>query len=74
MDAGISKGHFFPHDKTVAMAVADIVVNIDGETSIELSEDEFYKREREAFIKLAKTPLTYQRISGLIEKGITVRN
>ena len=65
---------FGPAQKAVAMAVADIVVNIDGETSIELSEDEFYKREREAFIKLAKTPLTYQRISGLIEKGITVRN
>ncbi len=74
MDEGITKGHFFPHDKTVAMTVASIVVNSENINSIEITEDELYAREREAFIKLAKSKLTYDRISGLIEKGITVRN
>ncbi|MFT7661723.1 MAG: 3-hydroxyacyl-CoA dehydrogenase [Gammaproteobacteria bacterium] len=74
MDNGISDGHFFPHDKTVAMHIANIVVNHDGEGERAASEDELYARERDAFIKLAKTEETKQRISGLLEDGLTIRN
>jgi hypothetical protein len=33
-----------------------------------------YAREREAFIKLAKTAATYQRISSMLDDGAPVRN
>ena len=50
---GIADGLFFPHDKTVAMAVASIVVH-DGDEAIAATEDDLYRREREAFIRLPR--------------------
>ena len=37
-------------------------------------EDELFNRERQAFINLAKTQPTLDRISALIEKGVNLRN
>ena len=74
MDKGITKGIFYPHDKTVAMAVANVVVNVDNENELKITEDDLFERERIAFIKLAKTKLTFDRISALLEKGISLRN
>jgi len=73
MDKGISDGLFFPHDKTVAMAVASIVVSDtpDGET---VTEDDMFARERRAFLGLAKTPETLERITMLMENGQAIRN
>ncbi|NBR41081.1 MAG: hypothetical protein EBT93_16990 [Alphaproteobacteria bacterium] len=73
MDKGISDGLFYPHDKTVAMAVASIVVSDtpDGET---VSEDDMFARERRAFLRLAKTPETLERITMLMEHGQSIRN
>jgi len=73
MDKGISDGLFYPHDKTVAMAVASIVVSDtpDGET---VSEDNMFARERRAFLRLAKTPETLERITMLMEHGQSIRN
>ena len=74
MDKGINDGLFFPHDKTVAMTVAEIVVNSDSEEPLEVSEDELFARERAAFIKLAKTNQTRERISVLLQTGTAPRN
>ena len=74
MDNGIEKGLFYPHDKTVAMQVASVVVNDENDEMLELEEDELFNRERKAFLNLAKTQPTLQRISSLIEKGISIRN
>ena len=73
MDKGIADGLFFPHDKTVAMAVASIVVS-DDEHDTAASEDDLYARERRAFITLAKTPETKARIESMLEKGVMLRN
>jgi 3-hydroxyacyl-CoA dehydrogenase len=45
MQNGINEGLFFPHDKTVAMQVAEIVVNSADENSITVSEQDMYNRE-----------------------------
>ena len=74
MDKGISKGWFFPHDKTVAMSVANIIVNHEANSKLEIEEDQLFERERKSFLNLAKTQLTYDRISSLIDMGQTVRN
>ena len=73
MDKGIEDGLFFPHDKTVAMAVASIVVS-DDENDTAASEDDLYARERRAFLTLAKTPETKARIESMLEKGVMLRN
>ncbi len=74
MDDGISKGWFFPHDKTVAMAIASIVVNTESDEVLTVSEQDMYDRERAAFIYLAKTPETLARIASLLDDGAAVRN
>ena len=56
------------------MQVASVVVNDENDEMLELEEDELFNRERKAFLNLAKTQPTLQRISSLIEKGISIRN
>ena len=73
MDKGIADGLFFPHDKTVAMAVATIVVSDTADVTT-ATEDEMFARERRAFISLAKTAETEARIVSMLEKGIMLRN
>jgi 3-hydroxyacyl-CoA dehydrogenase len=55
------------------MAVASIVVSDtpDGET---VTEDDMFARERRAFLGLAKTPETLERITMLMENGQAIRN
>ena len=66
MDAGVAKKMFSPHDKTVAMAVAGIVVSEDATGKV-VSEDALFARERRAFLHLAQTPETLARIAHLME-------
>ena len=73
MDKGIADGMFYPHDKTVAMAVATIVVS-DTEHAETVSEQDMFARERRAFLALAKTEETLLRIATLMEKGQSLRN
>jgi len=74
MDKGIMDGLFFAHDKTVAMQVAGIVVNSDGDAPLKQSEQDLYDRERRAFLTLAKTKETHARIASLLDTGAAVRN
>ena len=73
MEAGVERGDFMPHDKTVAMTIAGVMIDATGQNG-EATENMLYEREREAFIKLAKTPATYQRISTMLDDGAPVRN
>jgi len=73
MDDGVSKKMFTPHDSTVAMQVATIVCADDGK-AVEVDEDHMYKRERDAFIRLAKTAETRARIEHLLAGRGTLRN
>lgn len=73
MDEGIARKDFYPHDKTVAMHIASILCSEDGAEQ-PASEQDMYRREREAFIRLAKTPESRARINGLLHQGGMVRN
>jgi len=73
MQAGVDKGDFMPHDKTTAMAIASIMVQGAGD-GVDVDEDDLYARERAAFINLAKTKPTHQRISSMLDNGAPVRN
>ena len=73
MQAGVDKGDFMPHDKTTAMAIASIMVQSAGDAA-DVDEDTLYARERAAFISLAKTAPTHQRISSMLDDGAPVRN
>ena len=74
MDKGIQDGLFFPHDKVVAMQIATIVTADEDEASLTQSEDQLYARERRAFIRLAQTAPTHERITTMLDKGTPVRN
>ena len=73
MQQGIDRGDFFPHDKTVAMAIASVMLrgSGDGETADEAA---LYARERAAFIRLAQTSETHERIRTMLDDGAAVRN
>ena len=73
MQEGLDRGTFMPHDKTVAMTIAGVMLS-DLDEKVDVDEDTILAREREAFIKLSKTPETYQRIFTMLENGSPVRN
>ena len=73
MQAGIDRGDFFAHDKTVALAIASVMVADEGEGP-ETDEQGLYDRERRAFLRLAKTAPSKERITSLLEQGEAVRN
>ena len=73
MQDGVSRGDFMPHDRTVAMEIAGIVLRGagDGETA---SEHDLYARERRAFINLCQTPETHARMASMLDDGAAIRN
>jgi 3-hydroxyacyl-CoA dehydrogenase len=73
MQEGIDRGDFMPHDKTVAMAIASVMLRGEGDSET-ADEQELYARERAAFIRLAKTPQTHARISSMLDDGEAIRN
>ncbi len=73
MDKGIASGDFYPHDKTVAMHIANVVCHEKGESTA-VTEDDLYARERENFVKLAQTPQTRARIHHVLHVGGALRN
>ncbi|MFK8079642.1 MAG: 3-hydroxyacyl-CoA dehydrogenase NAD-binding domain-containing protein [Granulosicoccus sp.] len=73
MDAGIERGDFHAHDKSVAMHIASVMCSADGSEQ-RVSETMMYQREREAFVLLAKTPQTRARIYSLLHGTGLIRN
>ncbi len=66
MDQGLKKGWFTQHNKTTAMEIATIVVNVDADLPETVSEQDMLDRERAAFLRLAKTPESRARIEGML--------
>lgn len=73
LDKGVADGVFYPHDRTVAMAIGRIFVE-PGEPGRPADEDEMFARERRAFLELARTAETEARITSLLESGSVLRN
>ncbi len=73
MEKGIRKGDFFAHDKTTAMQIGGVMCSENGVEKA-VSEDDFYARERAAFIHLAQTPQTGERIRQMLLNGAVLRN
>ena len=73
MDDGIAKGQFFAHDKVVAMAIASIMV-ADNADDTGCDEQKLYDRERRAFLHLARTTSTADRINHMLSGKGSLRN
>lgn len=73
LEKGRDKGKFGDHDVTVAKQIAWIVTGGEDGASAQ-SEAEMFGRERAAFINLAKTPQTVERIRHLLATGKPLRN
>lgn len=74
MEAGRDKGKFYPHDVTVASAIAKIITGCASTSAGEVSEIEMYRFERENFIELAKSAETQQRIESMLSGRGIIRN
>lgn len=74
MSDGIEKGWFTPHNKTTALAIGTIVVNMDSKNAITVTEQDLFDRERAAFLTLARTPETLARIQTMLDLGEPVQN
>jgi len=65
MTEGVDRGDFAPHNKTVAMQIATIIVADEGQDTAS-SEQALYDRERRAFLNLAKTDRTGRWIAAML--------
>ena len=74
MSDGVAKGWFTPHNKTTALAIGTIVVNMDSDDEITVTEQDLYDRERAAFLTLARTPETLARIQTMLDLGEPIQN
>ncbi len=74
LEKGVKKGIFFPHDLTVGSAIARIITGGEGAEIVSVDEVEMFARERESFLKLAKTPQTLERVRHLLNNGVALRN
>ena len=73
MRAGVERGDFTPHNRTVAMAIGSVVV-AGADESRDVSEQDLYDRERKFFLELAKTQNTHDRIVGMLDFGDVPQN
>ncbi len=69
-----SKGKLYAHDVVVSTEIARIVTGGEIEPGTLHSEQDLYDAERRAFLVLAKTAATQERIVTLLDKGKAVRN
>ena len=69
-----AKGKLFAHDVFVSTEIARIVTGGDIAPKTLWSEQDLYDAERRAFLILAQTPKTQERIRTLLDNGKAVRN
>jgi len=74
LDEGHEKGMFTPHDTVVGRAIAGIVSGGDIDAGTLWNEQDLYNAERRAFLSLAKTRATAERITTLLDTGKNLRN
>ncbi len=68
------KGHLTPHDVTTGAQIAMIVTGGDIDAGSELTENDLFALEREAFVTLGKTVQTRDRIQFMLKHGTPLRN
>lgn len=71
---GHESGQFTAHDVTVGTELARIVTGGEIEARDDVGEDELYTAERRAFVALARTAATRERIAHMLDRGIPLRN
>ena len=74
LDEGHEKGMFTPHDTVVGRAIASIVTGGDIDAGEQWTEQDLYDAERRAFLYLAQTGATRDRIATLLDTGKNLRN
>ncbi|KTD82344.1 3-hydroxyacyl-CoA dehydrogenase/enoyl-CoA hydratase family protein [Legionella waltersii] len=67
-------GFISKHDYLIATELANVICGGDVNQGTLVDEQWLLKLEREAFVKLAETPLTQARIQYLLETGKPLRN
>lgn len=71
----VASGKATPYDAVVCSVLAHVLSGGDkGDMTVTLSEDDIYKMEREAFMKLARDSRTIRRIEHMLETGKPLRN
>ena len=70
----VEKGKLYPHDAIVSAEFARILTGGDIDPGSEWTEQDLLDAERRAFLTLAKTPATQERIIGLLDHGKSIRN
>lgn len=68
------KGHLTPHDVITGAQIAMIVAGGDIDAGTELTENELFGLERQAFVTLGRTEETRARIEFMLEHGTPLRN
>jgi len=69
-----NQGVATPHDVTISQDLARVLSGGDTDVIDELSENDILALERDAIIKLAKTPQTRARIDAMLKTGKPLRN
>ena len=68
------KGLLTPHDKVVTEALSEVLTGSSTDITEILTESDILKLERMAFVKLAKTKNTLNRIESMLDTGKPLRN
>ncbi len=70
----VQKGKLYPHDAAVSTEFARILTGGEIEAGTQWTEQDLLDAERRAFLTLAKTVETQERITGLLDHGKSIRN
>lgn len=68
------QGKVTPHDQTVSLALAKVLTGGKTDATEQLTEKDLLKLEREAFMELAKNPLSLARMEHMLDTGKPLRN
>jgi 3-hydroxyacyl-CoA dehydrogenase len=75
VDGFVLQGKALPHDRTVSLALADVLSGGSrADITEETSEDQVLALERDAFMHLLRQPLTLARVEHMLDTGKPLRN
>ena len=74
LDDMAMKGIALPHDVVVSTCLARVLAGGDAQAGEVIGEEEMFGLEREAFLSLARTPKTVDRIAHMLDRGRPLRN
>ncbi len=74
VDGFRANGKATAHDEVVTKRLATVLTGGETDPTETVSEDEMLRLEREAFMDLARTPATLDRIEHMLETGKPLRN